>query len=168
MREIRLSNGMCAVVDDADYEWLSLYKWNACVHYNGRAYATTNRGPDGHPARMHRLILTADPGMDIDHIDGNGLNNQRANLRTATRSQNNANKRPHKGRRYKGVFRVSKKESSRWKASIRKDGKTYHVGVYDTEEDAARAYDTSARAMFGEYARLNFPECDEVEVRSVI
>jgi hypothetical protein len=93
-----------------------------------------------------------------DHIDGNGLNNQRSNLRPATAGQNNANKRKRLSAtsRYLGVCWSPNQE--RWRARIYRDGTNRHLGYFDSEVDAALAYDTAAREMFGEYARPNFPE----------
>lgn len=104
---------------------------------------------------MHNLILNC---KGIDHRNGNGLDNQRANLRQATSPQNAANKRPGIGFTsvYKGVsWNV---RSDKWRAQIWTGGKSYWLGLYAVEEDAARAYDAAALAAWGEFARTNFPE----------
>lgn len=106
--------------------------------------------------KMHRLILgVTNPKIKIDHRDGNGLNNQRHNLREATQAQNLANSRPRSGSsRFKGVtFRSPDK----WIAQISKDGKHTYLGIFRDEFDAATAYNFAAIEMFGEFARLNRP-----------
>lgn len=103
---------------------------------------------------MHRLIFSLKwtPTTEIDHKNGNGLDNRRENLRIATRSQNAANRFKRGGSsKFKGVCIAGK----RWKAGIRQDGKSYHLGTFDTEEEAALAYNASATIRFGEFARLN-------------
>lgn len=93
-------------------------------------------------------------GLEIDHINRNGLDNRRSNLRIATRSQQRANqlKRTHHTT-YKGIFAWGNK----WAARISYDNKKYHLGVFDFQEDAAKAYDEAARRLHGQFARLNFP-----------
>jgi hypothetical protein len=109
---------------------------------------------------MHRTILGAPQGHMVDHINRDGLDNRRINLRAATRAQNacNAIKR-HSIRstsQFKGVH--WDKARSRWAAQIKKLGKVTNIGRFISEEDAARAYDTAAKKVYGEFARLNFPE----------
>jgi AP2 domain len=100
---------------------------------------------------MHKL-LTGYP--KTDHRDGDGLNNQRYNLRETTDAQNGANTGPRTGR-YKGVHRYE--GQGLWRAQIQVNGIKNHIGVYSSEESAARAYDQAALAIWGEFARLNFP-----------
>ena len=102
---------------------------------------------------MHRVILNAPPGREVDHINRNGLDNRRSNLRLATHAQNEANK-PPRGE-YKGAYWC--KKSGRWRASIRVDGRLRHMGRFATREEAARVYDDAALEAFGEFAYLNFP-----------
>ncbi len=105
---------------------------------------------------MHRMIMAALPGQPVDHADGDGLNNQRHNLRLCTTSQNNYNGRKrHDGKasRFKGV----QKKNGRWRAYIYRAGRTAHLGMFDTEEEAARAYDRMAVQLAGPFARPNFP-----------
>lgn len=92
----------------------------------------------------------------MDHIDGNGLNCCKSNLRICTQSQNNANSRTKKLKGFKGTIRG--KGDRKWYAMITKDYVRYHLGGFQTEEEAARAYDAAAKKLFGEFARLNFPE----------
>lgn len=162
MRTVVLSGskaaGRVALVDDADYELLTRYRWSileaAEPHPTG-PYARAHQYPDGSRTEvlMHTL-LTGWPR--VDHQDGNGLNNQRQNLRPATASQNGANRRPVSGcsSQYKGV-RLQPR-TGRWQARIRFQGDLRHLGSFADEAAAARAYDTAARELFGAYARPNF------------
>jgi hypothetical protein len=104
---------------------------------------------------MHRELLQALTGTLVDHEDGNGLNNQRGNIRIASRSQNMFNRRLNKNNAsgFKGV----EKCGNRWRARIRFDTRSFHIGLFREKETAARAYDDSALILFGEFAGLNFP-----------
>jgi len=104
---------------------------------------------------MHRAILNAPPRMDVDHINGNGLNNTRENLRLCTRSQNMMNQRLKGGTsRFRGVSWL--KGGAKWHAQVRANGKRLHLGLFTDETEAAMAYDAAARELFGDFARLNF------------
>lgn len=151
MREIPLANGRgVALVDDEDYDRLMQHSW----YLQSGRYAAATFGNRGH--LMHRVILGNPDMPHIDHIDGNGLNNQKSNLRACTASQNQHNRRPKNNRRsrYKGV---TVRGQRAFCAEIRLDGRSTHLGYFRTEEEAARAYDETARERFGEFARLNFP-----------
>ena len=160
MRTITLGGkkaaGRAAFVDDADYELVAVHPWHIqMTPYPGLCYALANIRDAGRwrPVKMHVLVT----GWALtDHIDGDGLNNQRSNLRPATHSQNMQNRRGAAGHssRYKGV---SLRETGKWRALIRIDGRLVHLGQFDDELPAALAYDAAARAAFGEYARPNFP-----------
>jgi len=153
VRYIPLTKGLFAIVDAADYEALSQYKWTALVT-GGKTYAIRN--DKGKTILMHRQIMKPPKGMVVDHIDGNGVNNSRANLRTCTRQQNLCNTRPRGGRsQYKGV-RYDKRRK-KWIAEITHQGKKHYLGAFDDELEAAQAYDVKAAELFGPYARLNFP-----------
>lgn len=160
-RGIPLTQGHVALVDAVDYDWLMQWKW--CVQRQGkRWYAVTSIGGRNHRQRiqMHRLVMDAPDGLDVDHIDNNGLNNTRANLRLATRQQNMFNKPLTEANNsgYKGVY--WHKHKMAWGASIQRDGKQISLGYFDSPEDAALAYDRAAIELFGEYAYLNLPGSD--------
>lgn len=107
---------------------------------------------------MHREILQPGPGFEVDHVNGDGLDNRRANLRECVRTQNNANH--GLGRLNASGFKGVSWDAAnrRWRTSISAAGVTRNLGRYDRPEDAARAYDRAAVATFGDFARLNFPE----------
>ncbi len=151
-REMPLSRGKVALVDAADYEWLSQWKW----YYLGQrtkeyAYRFV-RTPEGQKSvYMHREVMSAPAGQEIDHIDGNGLNNTRANLRACTRSENARN---HRKRRksvspYIGVS--WNRRSGKWAASV----SGLHLGNFDTPEEAALVRDQEARKRHGEFVVTN-------------
>ncbi len=103
---------------------------------------------------MHRQIMQPPSDMQIDHIDHDCLNNQRANLRVCTQAQNNANRRKTRGSsQFKGVYWYASR--NKWRANIRVDRQTKHLGYFDDEEDAARAYNEEALKQFREFALLN-------------
>jgi hypothetical protein len=155
-KEIILSNGMTAKVDGEDFETVSKYNWYLSKQANRfYAYAWVS----GKNVSMHRFLLGHEAGeLDIDHRNGDGLDNRRENLRVATRSQNTANSRKQRGTtsKYKGVHVM--KVGGYIKAYIMHQYRRIHLGYFDTEEAAARAYDEAARQYFGEFARVNFPE----------
>lgn len=160
MKEIPLTQGFVALVDDEDYEWLNQDSW-CVVHrkhadYAGRSHYI-NSVYQGF-ILMHRVILAVSDGADVDHKDNNGLNNQRYNLREATRSQNSANTRAHfdGSSSYKGVYWAT--SSGWWIARIMCRGQQYYLGHFNSEIEAALAYDAKARELFGKFARPNFSE----------
>ncbi len=149
--------GRVALVDDEDYDLVQSYRWymSAVQTSAGKSlpYARTRSG-----ISMHGLIfdsLGINHPQGIDHIDHDGLNNKRSNLRIANQQQNNANGRPRIGGTslYKGVGWHER--DRRWRARIVKDGHEYYLGYYDNEMEAARAYNKKALELFGEYACLN-------------
>lgn len=159
MRTIPLTQGKTALVDDADYAAVSQFKWCAMKARRGLFYAgRTIRKPDGKRTTqtLHQFLL---PGVPrIDHQDGDGLNNQRYNLRPATNQQNHQGvqqKKINATSRFRGASRS--KNSLKWRASISPNGKTVNLGDFTSEEDAARAYDTAARKYFKNFAAPNFP-----------
>jgi hypothetical protein len=159
MKQISLTRGFVALVDDEDFERINELKWQALVAECGAVYAVhgvLNKQFGNVKLRMHRMILGALDGQQVDHKDRNGLNNQKGNLRLATVSQNQANraKRTSKSSsQFKGVCFIPK--CSKWQSGIKVNGKSLHLGLFTNEEDAARAYNAAATKHFGDYARLN-------------
>lgn len=159
-REIPLSKGYVALVDDADYEWLvERGPWHASGHKNNLYAVHTEFTPPNSfkPIRMHLLILPTD--LTVDHINRNPFDNRRSNLRIATHRQNSQNRKQRSDSKmpYKGIQRMKKDCKNPWIAGISIDGKRVHLGVFPTAEDAARAYDEAARKHHGEFAYVNFP-----------
>lgn len=156
MKEIPLTQNRFAFVDDSDFDWLNSLKW--CVSLDGyRSYAMRRNG--GSKQRMHRLILNLCPGdgLCVDHIDGDGLNNQRGNLRICLKKENRFNARIRSDSKspYKGVR--PPRPGHRWEATIQYHGKRIHLGSFPTAEKAAHDYDKAAVKLFGKFAKLNFP-----------
>lgn len=155
-KELTLTKGYVALVDDEDYEYLSRWKWT----YSG-GYALRRVLHDGKKVTimLHRQIMNAQESLDVDHRDTNPLNNQRYNLRVCTRTQNNANRTPYKfgTSKFKGVSFRRDRLSNPWRASIGYNNQRLSLGVYPTEIQAAKSYDEKARELFGEFALTNFP-----------
>lgn len=146
-----------ALIDDADFDLISQYIWKLEQHgSNQYAVHYPDANDPTNKLRMHRLILNAPADAVVDHIDGNGLNNQRPNLRVCTQQQNNYNRRKIEGctSLFKGVS-FAKGRKKPWRAQIRNGDGSKCLGYYASEEEAARAYDNAARARYGEYAWLN-------------
>jgi hypothetical protein len=155
VKQIALTKGQFALVDASNFDALNQVKWYATPH--GRTfYAVHGFNQNGKTKHifMHRLILGTPPGIRTDHADGNGLNNTRTNLRIATASQNVANKRKWlkpTSSQFKGVGW----NKGKWRAYLQCDGRFIHLGLFDTEHDAALAYNSAALQLFGEFAKLN-------------
>ena len=156
MKEIPLSKGKVALVDDEDYEWLSQWKWS-CFSDSHANYAVRNdySSEKIKHLRMHRVITDAPKGMDVAHLDGDGLNNQRSNLRVCTHAQNiqNAKMRSHNKSGYRGVSWY--KTRNKWRACIAVNKKFIHLGFFDDKEEAARVYQEAAVKYHGEFRRTD-------------
>lgn len=151
--EIPLTRGLVAIVDDDDTEWLNKWKWHASVNPEG-SYALRNQHPGGVRSLifMHREICPPPAGFQVDHINGNRLDNRRCNLRVATISQNNANRPVYKNNQL-GVKGVAL-SGGKYRARIRVNRKCICLGRHETIEQAAEAYRLAAERYFGEFARL--------------
>lgn len=153
MKLIPLTQGQSVQVDDQMFDYLNQWKW-----YFRDGYAV--RMAHGKPRktiRMHREILSTPQNMQCDHIDGNTLNNQIDNLRICTNAENQHNSQKRKTNKsgYKGVSWIRREE--KWVAQIETNGRGKTLGYFDNPMDAAREYDRVAKKLFGEFARLNFP-----------
>lgn len=162
--EFYLGNGLFAICDWCDFNSVKSFKWNS-TSLDSRvqwawAHDVENGGEKRKKVAMHNVIMKPSEGFIVDHINGNGLDNRRSNLRIATRQQNTFNS-VHKGgtSKYKGV--ALDKESGLWRAYIAKDGKRTWLGRFPDELSAAIAYDKAAKDMFGEYAKLNIATSQE-------
>lgn len=171
MKTIQLTKGYETLVDDEDYDFLMQWKWHTMVGKNNLyAWRNSKKGEIGWRARndryqiqMHRVILgLTDKKIKGDHIDHNGLNNQRCNLREATQAENCRNKSSHKNSssKYLGVYFVAANKrdgtiTDKWKSSICHNGIYTKIGSYKTEIEAAIAYNTKAKEIHGNFANLN-------------
>jgi hypothetical protein len=154
-KEIPLSKGKVALVDDEDYELLHEHRW----HMMSTGYAARNRSLKQYTQPglilMHRVIVGAKKGQYVDHVNGDKLDNRRSNLRICTQSQNSANRRLDSNNTSgaKGVSWC--KERQKWQVHIRVKGKQLNLGRYDDFSEACAAYDAAAIKYFGEFARTN-------------
>lgn len=150
LKSIFIKAGYSAIVDDDDYEKLVTCKW--CVHRNplsGLCYAYTVKKCK--LVYMHRIIMQTPSGMHTDHINGNGLDNRKVNLRVCTNAQNQANYRTVRGQsQYRGVYRV---RGGAWRAQTRHMGKKIYIGTFKTELEAAVAYEKKIKELKGEFAK---------------
>lgn len=155
MKEIQLSRGYITIVDDADFDWLSQWKWTAIKYVNGTVYAVrrarVSEDRSRRPIPIHRVILNAPIDMVVDHINHDPLDNRRENLRICTRAQNNKNLRRNKRNTsgYKGVYWDAL--GGKWATKIRLDNKYIWLGRYDKIEDAAEAYRKASLQYHGEF-----------------
>lgn len=158
-KPIALTKGKFAIVSDEDYDRVMQFRWsfwsNKCTR---TGYAV--RGIDNKSMPLHRFIMEPPPGMCVDHINGNGLDCRRENLRICTYKDNLKNKQKHvdSNAPYKGI----RKSGQKWNATIMADGQRYDLGSFDTPEDAARAYNEAAIKYHGDFSWLNEIPGDEV------
>ena len=150
--KIPLTQGKFALVDEEDFERITRYKW-----LYDRGYARRRFQINGvqHMMHMHREVMQAPEGYEVDHINGDKLDNRKCNLRVVTHQRNMFNMTSHKDSTspYKGVY--WNKERKKWTTQIAINGKRKHIGHFENEEDAAEAYNQAAKKYFGEYAKLN-------------
>jgi hypothetical protein len=168
MKEIPLTRGLFALVDDEYYNFLMQWKWYATPGKN-TFYAVRNRSRDRRKdskgskiVHMHRVIMKTRDDEQVDHIDHNGLNNQRCNLRNCTAQQNTINSRPYSESGYRGVYYQKRHNKVYIRASIVINGRAPHLGIFKTEVDAAMARDRIALLYLGDYAYLNFDKSNYV------
>jgi hypothetical protein len=155
-KQIPLTQGKFATADDEDYDDVNKYKWFA-QHIGEQWYASSAPKHNAHILLHRYLMKVTEFKIKVDHIDGNGLNCQRSNMRLCTQSQNMRNRGANKNNKsgFKGVS--FDKRSSKWVAGIKLNRKRISIGFYAAPEEAARAYDEKAKELFGEFAHLNFP-----------
>lgn len=161
MKHILLDKGKKVIVDDEDFEKLNHQKW----FFGARGYAirTEHRGytPEGKRLTgtiwMHREIMQTPEGLFTDHVNGDTLDNRKSNLRVVTAAQNTRNSKTptHNTSGFKGVSEDKRNLKNKWQSYITINNKKHHIGYFPTKEDAAEAYNRTAREIFGEYARLN-------------
>ncbi len=157
MKEIKLTQGKIALVDDDDYEKLSQNKWYVSKRRGGKCFYAVRNVPLVNKKQtiilMHREILNVPDGLSIDHKNGNGLDNRKENLRIATHSENGQNQNPHKDNRFciKGVH--WREDIKKFRAGIRFNGKVIHLGHFNVLGDADQAYRVAEIKYFGEFAR---------------
>jgi len=162
MTEVPLTQGKVALIDDEDAERILVHKWT--LHHDKTrrrevfyAVRYIRKGDKRTSVQMHREVLNAPEGVEVDHINGDGLDNRKANLRLATRAQNLGNCHKQPGAcGYRGIY--WHKRNRMYHALINHEGKKYSLGYYYDAETAARAYDYAAYQLRGEFASLNFPQ----------
>lgn len=163
VRELKIK-GHTVLVDNRDFKKIENYGWY--VSFDGAShYLKANK--QGSSVSYHSMVVNPPDGMMVDHIDGNTLNNLRHNLRVCSASQNQANQKKQKRQKtsqYKGVCFYPR--ANKWKAQIGYEGSRLSLGYFNSEEDAARAYDVAATGIFGKFAKLNLsnPDVSEIEI----
>lgn len=160
-REVVISQNRIALVSEEDYPAIAAVPWFYALGY-ARRNAPRQHYTRGPQIQMHRVIIGAKEGEEVDHINGNTLDNRRENLRICTHAENVRNriKRTHTSSIYKGVHRRS--DTGKWRAAIAVDARTVHLGTYTTEVEAAMAYNTAALHYHGRFARLNHIPDDDL------
>lgn len=164
--ELPLTTGQVTKVDADDAEWIRSLQVNLTILRQKSAtpyarFCTAGKAWGRYPKLLHRAIMHEAGydtiGLVVDHINGDTLDNRKQNLRVASKSQNAANMRKHRGSsKFKGV--CWNRKSGKWAVEIKVNGKTQYLGMYADEILAAKVYDTAAKHLFGEFAQLNFPK----------
>ena len=160
MKAIQLTGGKVAIVDDEDFEELNRYKWHYCEGYAIRADYS---GGKRQVIRMHRVVTSAPPNFLVDHINGEGIDNRRSNLRLCTHGENQMNRdRPKSSTSgYSGVN--YHRASGKWQCRVQSNGKRHDLGLFDNKHDAARMYNFWCVDLHGKFARPNKIKEDEGE-----
>lgn len=153
--------GKTVKVDPDIWEWARFFPW----HLNDRGYPQAFRSAPGHTGRLHRIVMGDPEGCDVHHVSGDLLDARRCNLRVMERSEHLWTRGPYQRRRaatsrYKGVQRLKRYKIPTWLAIAKFDGKYTRIGVFRTEEEAARAYDRAVLERIGPHAYRNFPDED--------
>ena len=160
MKKLILSNGLQSLVDDIDYEWAKLFSWRESPYGYVTRDSIKKEKTSGSSSVIfiHRQITNAPKGVLVDHRNLNPLDNRRNNLRLCNKSQNAQNGKSHRDSTssFRGVSWSSGK--SLWRSVIFYGKRQIYLGLFDTQEDAALAYDHAALDLFGEFARPNFPD----------
>lgn len=178
MLEVPLTPTRTLLLDETDKSLLSAFKWRATATNKAKTKFYCVAWVAGSPMYLHRLILNAQKGQIVDHVNGNGLDNRRKNIRICTIEENQHNRGGWSKRAaihsqehpiYKGVWRTSRHATARnntktWEARICWERKQRYIGTFDLPEQAAVAYDDWARTFHGVFARLNFPKTGEMGV----
>lgn len=162
--QVPLTQGISCAIDSEDADLVLQHRWQLWERGPHRyARSHIRIGDRRRGTAMHRFILDAPPEKSVDHIDGDGLNNQRSNLRLVSKGQNRSNsiKRREASSEFKGVYKFGMKWASQISSRERWPSGPWRIGLFDTAVDAALAYDAVARILFGEYARVNFPRNGE-------
>lgn len=159
---IALTRGHFAIVDETDAESVAAHCWHLVSTPDRVIAAAASRIGERRVYMHHLLIGEPRAGQEVDHINGDPLDNRRSNLRVTDRRGNGRNLHPAPGA-FKGIY--WRKDTNRWTATINPDRRSVSLGCFDRAEDAARAYDEGARRLFGQFACVNFPTPEEAALQ---
>ena len=154
MKEIKLTTGQCAIVDGKDFEWLNQWKWYAVkTKYQFYAGRTLILVGEQTMQFMHRLILSAEKGEEVDHINRNSLDNRRENIKICTRSENNRNRQVFGTSKYRGV--CWNKGSKKWASYLVTEYEKFYLGLFKEEKDASDAFNKKYKEIHGKMPPKN-------------